>query len=172
MDVAHNWHDIWRSKISLNSTLPTPRNATDFALHPPFQLFQASYAVWWQFLLQKGTTLWLPGCFHGMFIFFQELMICIGLSGFTGRLFQGLGIFKVRSTGTLSFARNTVALISVFNCLFNWKKIIKNEHKSWLSLRIQNLKSYIHTKEFCGMQCLACQRSVNNRTSPENLTKV
>ena len=43
MDVVHIWHDRWRSKIIWSSTLPTPM--IDFALHPSFQLIQASYAI-------------------------------------------------------------------------------------------------------------------------------
>ena len=56
MDLVHVWHDRLRAKVSLSSTLPTTHDlnikGTDFPLHPPFQLIQVSYAVWWQLLLK------------------------------------------------------------------------------------------------------------------------
>ena len=45
MDLVHIWQDRFPYHIhDLNI------KATDFALHPHFQLIQGSYAVWWQLL--------------------------------------------------------------------------------------------------------------------------
>ena len=52
MNLIHIWLE-GQSFIEQNFAHIRDLNikATDFTLHPPFQLIQASYDVWWQLLL-------------------------------------------------------------------------------------------------------------------------